>query len=161
MPRDRPERRSPCDDSAARTQRVAGCGGRCVWGNRRRRGLLPRSLPRTTTTLYWASRHATRSILISGWEFDRTVPLLRGADVPVGEDVRFLKFLNGLCERKPKLYVCHALARRCFLSTVSAQRASSPCVSRWLRHECCRIRGALRSLVTAPQMRARTSRAGL
>jgi phospholipase D1/2 len=56
--------------------------------------------------LYWATRHARRSILMSGWEFDRGVPLLRGADVPAGDEVRFLKFLNGLCERNPALHVC-------------------------------------------------------
>lgn len=32
--------------------------------------------------------------------------LLRGADAPAGEKVRFLKFLNGLCRRNPDLYVC-------------------------------------------------------
>jgi phospholipase D1/2 len=55
---------------------------------------------------YWAARGARRSILISGWEFDRAVPLLRGADVPPGAEVRFLKFLNGLCQSNPRLHVC-------------------------------------------------------
>ena len=54
---------------------------------------------------YWAAANARRSILISGWEFDSGVPLLRGADAPPGAEVRFLKFLNGLCERTPSLYI--------------------------------------------------------
>jgi phosphatidylserine/phosphatidylglycerophosphate/cardiolipin synthase-like enzyme len=57
-------------------------------------------------TLYWEFRRARRSILISGWEFDSTVELLRGADAPPGAEVRFLRFLNGLCSRNPHLYVC-------------------------------------------------------
>jgi phosphatidylserine/phosphatidylglycerophosphate/cardiolipin synthase-like enzyme len=55
---------------------------------------------------YWAARRARRSILISGWEFDSGVPLLRGADAPPGEEVRFLRFLNGLCAATPGLFIC-------------------------------------------------------
>jgi phospholipase D1/2 len=55
--------------------------------------------------LYWAAAGARRSILIAGWEFDSGVPLLRGADAPPGAEVRLLRFLNGLCERNPELYV--------------------------------------------------------
>lgn len=54
---------------------------------------------------YWAARQARRSILMSGWQFDRGVKLLRGADVPEGAEVRFLKFLDGLCERNPDLHI--------------------------------------------------------
>ena len=57
-------------------------------------------------TLYWEASRARRSILLSGWEFDSTVEMLRGADAPPGTEVRFLKFLNGLCYRNPKLFVC-------------------------------------------------------
>ena len=56
--------------------------------------------------LYWAAERARHSILISGWQFDSGVPLLRGADAPPGADVRLLKFLDGLCHRNPDLYVC-------------------------------------------------------
>lgn len=55
---------------------------------------------------YWAARQARRSILISGWQFDSGVTLLRGADAPAGAEVRFLKFLDGLCESNPALHIC-------------------------------------------------------
>jgi phospholipase D1/2 len=55
---------------------------------------------------YWAARQARRSILISGWQFDSGVKLLRGADAPAGAEVRFLKFLDGLCESNPALHIC-------------------------------------------------------
>jgi phosphatidylserine/phosphatidylglycerophosphate/cardiolipin synthase-like enzyme len=42
---------------------------------------------------------------MSGWQFDSGVPLLRGTDVPPGSDVRFLKFVDGLCRRRPELRV--------------------------------------------------------
>ena len=44
-------------------------------------------------------------MLMSGWQFDSGVPLLRGRDAPAGAEVRFLKFLNGLCEAKPDLQI--------------------------------------------------------
>ena len=56
--------------------------------------------------LYRAAEGARHSILMSGWQFDSGVPLLRGADAPPGADVRLLKFLDGLCRRNPRLYVC-------------------------------------------------------
>ena len=56
--------------------------------------------------LYWAARRARRSILISGWQFDSGVPLLRGADAPPGAEVRLLRFLDGLCRADPELHVC-------------------------------------------------------
>jgi phospholipase D1/2 len=54
---------------------------------------------------YSAVHRAERYILMSGWQFDSGVPLLRGRDVPAGADVRFLKCLNGLCEAKPDLQI--------------------------------------------------------
>ncbi len=54
---------------------------------------------------YEAAGQARRYILISGWQFDSGVPLLRGADAPPGREVRFLKYLNGLCEQKAELHV--------------------------------------------------------
>jgi phospholipase D1/2 len=55
--------------------------------------------------VYWAISGAHRHVLMSGWQFDSGVPLLRGADAPSGVDVRFLKFLDGLCRRRPELRV--------------------------------------------------------
>ena len=54
---------------------------------------------------YEAARRAERYIVMSGWQFDSGVPLVRGDEAPAGEEVRFLKFLNGLCERRPALHV--------------------------------------------------------
>lgn len=49
---------------------------------------------------------ARRYILLSGWQFDSEVRLLRGEDEKNAEgDVRFLNFLEGLCERVPELRV--------------------------------------------------------
>jgi phospholipase D1/2 len=54
---------------------------------------------------YEAARLAKRTIVLSGWQFDSGVPLLRGDDAPPGAEVRLLKFLNQLCEEKPELEV--------------------------------------------------------
>ena len=55
--------------------------------------------------VYWAVSRAQSHVLMSGWQFDSGVPLLRGADAPAGVDVRFLKFLDGVCRRRPELRV--------------------------------------------------------
>jgi hypothetical protein len=50
----------------------------------------------------YRSISAARSyVLMSGWQFDSGVPLLRGPRAPAGADVRFLKFLDSLCRRDP------------------------------------------------------------
>jgi phospholipase D1/2 len=54
---------------------------------------------------YEAARLAKKTIVLSGWQFDSGVPLLRGDDAPPGAEVRLLKFLNQLCEQKPELEV--------------------------------------------------------
>jgi phosphatidylserine/phosphatidylglycerophosphate/cardiolipin synthase-like enzyme len=58
---------------------------------------------------YKAARTARRSILMAGWQFDSGVKLLRGIDVDraraKGQEVRLLKFLDGLCERRPDLHI--------------------------------------------------------
>jgi len=54
---------------------------------------------------YSSAAEASRYILVSGWQFDSAVPLLRGDDAPPGTEVRFLHFLNGLCALKPELHV--------------------------------------------------------
>src|SRR5689334_9849724 len=54
---------------------------------------------------YEAALQAKRTIILSGWQFDRGVPLLRGDAVPPGAEVRLLAFLNRLCQQKPELQV--------------------------------------------------------
>ena len=54
---------------------------------------------------YSSAREASQYILMSGWQFDSSVPLLRGTDAAGAGEVRFLKFLNGLCEQKPNFAV--------------------------------------------------------
>ena len=58
---------------------------------------------------YKAARAARRSILMAGWQFDSGVKLLRGTDVAAaraqGQEVRLLRFLDGLCERRPDLHI--------------------------------------------------------
>ena len=52
---------------------------------------------------YETARQARRYILMSGWQFDTGVELLRGDDAPPGAEVRFLKFLVELCNKNPEL----------------------------------------------------------
>jgi len=54
---------------------------------------------------YASARRARHYVLMSGWQFDSGVELLRGDDVPDGAEVRFLPFLNGLCDANPELHV--------------------------------------------------------
>jgi len=55
---------------------------------------------------FYAAKKARRYILIAGWQFDSDVPLLRGEDAQETEtDVRFLPFLNRLCEDNPELEI--------------------------------------------------------
>jgi phospholipase D1/2 len=55
---------------------------------------------------YAAAERARRYILISGWQFDRGVQLLRGTHaVGLGPRVRLLKFLDHLCEQTPSLRI--------------------------------------------------------
>ncbi|MPZ78848.1 MAG: phospholipase [Deltaproteobacteria bacterium] len=55
---------------------------------------------------YHAARTAQRYILISGWQFDSDVALLRGADAEAaGETGQFLSFLNQLCDRNKHLQI--------------------------------------------------------
>lgn len=57
------------------------------------------------TAFYRAALGAQRSIVLSGWQFDRGVALLRGEASPPGAEVRLLRFLNLLCEQKPELEI--------------------------------------------------------
>jgi phospholipase D1/2 len=54
---------------------------------------------------YQAALEARHSILLSGWQFDSGVQLLRGEEVEQNQEVRLLKFLNLLCERTPTLEI--------------------------------------------------------
>ena len=55
---------------------------------------------------YQAARNAEEYILISGWQFDSDVALLRGIDADaVGESAQFLTFLNKLCDQKQRLHI--------------------------------------------------------
>jgi phospholipase D1/2 len=54
---------------------------------------------------YRAASEAQRHILICGWQFDSDVPLVRGQDVPEGNDLGLLSFLNGLCEKNNELRI--------------------------------------------------------
>jgi hypothetical protein len=44
---------------------------------------------------YRAPVTARHYIQMSGWQFDSTVPLVRGDDAPAGAEVRFLRCLDG------------------------------------------------------------------
>lgn len=52
-----------------------------------------------------AARGARRSILISGWQFDTEMQLLRGEEQLAGAENTFMGFLNRLCADKPELEV--------------------------------------------------------
>jgi phosphatidylserine/phosphatidylglycerophosphate/cardiolipin synthase-like enzyme len=55
---------------------------------------------------YQATRNAEDYILISGWQFDSDVALLRGRDADgAAGSVQFLTFLNDLCEQKQRLHI--------------------------------------------------------
>ncbi|HJV65600.1 MAG TPA: phospholipase D-like domain-containing protein [Geomonas sp.] len=60
---------------------------------------------------YYRAFHQTASqarqyILLAGWQFDSDVRLLRGVDNPQGAgEVRFIKFLEALCEKTPELEI--------------------------------------------------------
>ncbi len=55
---------------------------------------------------YAAAERATKYILISGWQFDRGVKLLRGTHAVGRRDgVQLVKFLDRLCERTPSLHI--------------------------------------------------------
>jgi phospholipase D1/2 len=55
---------------------------------------------------YEAARKARRYILIAGWRFNSDVRVLRGKDAEaVGGDLKFLPFLDRLCEHNPELHV--------------------------------------------------------
>ncbi|MEW5803660.1 MAG: phospholipase D-like domain-containing protein [bacterium] len=81
--------------------------GRNCWGifDVRKTGLLvdARDYYRA---FYHAAEEAQRYILITGWQFDSEVELLRGDDKKgADQEVRFYPFLKTLCERNPVLEI--------------------------------------------------------
>jgi phosphatidylserine/phosphatidylglycerophosphate/cardiolipin synthase-like enzyme len=55
---------------------------------------------------YYAAKAAKSYILISGWQFDTNVILLRGKDAQAaGEEAPLLSFLNNLCEQNSELRI--------------------------------------------------------
>jgi phospholipase D1/2 len=53
-----------------------------------------------------AALEAERYLLIAGWRFNSDVRLVRGRDAErTGGEVKFLPFLNDLCQRKPELRI--------------------------------------------------------
>ncbi|HTU63683.1 MAG TPA: phospholipase, partial [Polyangiales bacterium] len=55
---------------------------------------------------YRAALSAKRSILLTGWQFDSDVELLRGEDAKNAPGpVALIKFLNYLCEQRPELQI--------------------------------------------------------
>jgi phosphatidylserine/phosphatidylglycerophosphate/cardiolipin synthase-like enzyme len=54
---------------------------------------------------YRAAEAAQQRILLSGWQFDSTVKLLRGDDAQGEADSELLPFLNSLVARKPELSI--------------------------------------------------------
>jgi phospholipase D1/2 len=56
--------------------------------------------------LYRALEQAQHSVLISGWQFETGVCMLRGADARhAAHPVKFLELLSALCEERPELTV--------------------------------------------------------
>jgi len=55
---------------------------------------------------YQTASQARRFLLLAGWQFDSEVRLLRGEEHNAADDdVRFLNFLENLCERRPGLEI--------------------------------------------------------
>ncbi len=54
---------------------------------------------------YRAAQAARQTILLSGWQFDSSVKLLRGEDAHGANEVRLLPFLKGLVAEKPDLSI--------------------------------------------------------
>ena len=55
---------------------------------------------------YHTARAARRYILISGWQIDSNVVLLRGEDAKsAGEEAPLISFLNNLCEQNSALRI--------------------------------------------------------
>ncbi len=84
---------------------------------------------------YDAALGAQRNILLSGWQFDSDVALLRGQDAERAElPVTLKKFLNALCERNPKLQI-HMLAWDFSMVFALEREWMQRLVFEWTTHE--------------------------
>ena len=54
---------------------------------------------------YHTAAKAKRYLLLAGWQFDSEVRLLRGEEEETAGEVRFLNFLEYLCEKNPELEI--------------------------------------------------------
>lgn len=92
---------------------------------------------------YRAALQARETILLTGWQFDRGVKLLRGADVklarPMGGEVRLLKLLDGLCRQRPALRV-YILAWDFHLVLALEREWMQRLYFHWMTHERLRFR---------------------
>lgn len=89
---------------------------------------------------YRAAERARRYILLSGWQFDRDVALLRGEDAErVDGPVALLKFLNYLCETRPELEI-YILAWDFNLVFAAEREWMQSLVFHWTTHERLRFR---------------------
>ena len=84
---------------------------------------------------YDAALGARRSILLSGWQFDSDVALLRGTDAERAElPTTLKKFLNALCERNPQLEI-HMLAWDFHMVFALEREWMQRLVFEWTTHE--------------------------
>jgi phospholipase D1/2 len=84
---------------------------------------------------YDAALGAKRSILLSGWQFDSDVALLRGEDAERAElPVTLKAFLNALCERTPELHI-HMLAWDFHMVFALEREWMQTIVFEWTTHE--------------------------
>lgn len=89
---------------------------------------------------YEAALGARRSILLSGWQFDSDVALLRGEDAASAVlPVTLKAFLNALCERTPELHV-HVLAWDFHMIFALEREWMQKLVFHWTTHERLRFR---------------------
>lgn len=84
---------------------------------------------------YEAAKTAKRSILLSGWQFDSDVALLRGRDAEASElPVTLKKFLNALCEREKELQI-HVLAWDFHMVFALEREWMQTLIFEWTTHE--------------------------
>jgi len=89
---------------------------------------------------YDAALGARRSILLSGWQFDSDVALLRGPDAEAAPlPVTLKAFLNALCERNPDLHI-HVLAWDFHVVFALEREWMQRLVFHWTTHERLRFR---------------------
>jgi phospholipase D1/2 len=89
---------------------------------------------------YRAALKAEQHILLSGWQFDSEVELLRGAEAERSDGpVKLLKFLDWLCERKPSLQI-HMLAWDFSLVFAAEREWMQRAVFHWSTNERLRFR---------------------